>query len=157
MAPEPSGSYLNSLLFIHGTADQVLPCYLSEDLYERADEPKELVLDPEDGHGIERHRSEMLEKLYSWGSNLLLVKKVGTVYSREQADPAGDTMDFNPEDARKYLEDADYPASNEVLISTAESNGAPEDLIERLGTLGRAEFCEPDDVVAELRASPHPT
>lgn len=66
-------------------------------------------------------------------------------------------MDFNPEDARKYLEDADYPASKENLISTAESNGAPNDLIDRIGTLGRAEYSGPDDVVAELQASPHPT
>ena len=66
-------------------------------------------------------------------------------------------MDFNPEDARKYLKDADYPASKEDLISTAKSNGARDDLTERIGTLGRAEFSEPDDVVAELRASPHPT
>jgi hypothetical protein len=66
-------------------------------------------------------------------------------------------MDFNPEDARQYIEDADYPASKEDLISTAESNGAPDDLIERIGTLGRAEFSEPEDVVAELRASPHST
>ena len=64
-----------SLLLIHGTADQVLPYSLSKDLYERADEPKELVLYLEDGHGIERHRSEMLEKLYSWSKDLLLAKE----------------------------------------------------------------------------------
>jgi dienelactone hydrolase len=55
-----------SLLLIHGTADEVLPSYLTRDLYARAGEPKELVLYPGDGHGIERHRSEMLEKLYGW-------------------------------------------------------------------------------------------
>ncbi len=63
-----------SLLLIHGAADQVLPYYLSENLYARAGEPKELVLYPEDGHGIERHRFEMLEKLYSWSKDLLLAK-----------------------------------------------------------------------------------
>ncbi len=64
-----------SLLLIHGTADQVLPYYLAENLYARAGEPKELVLYLEDGHGIERHRSEMLEKLYSWSSDLLLINE----------------------------------------------------------------------------------
>ena len=63
-----------SLLLIHGTADKVLPYYLSKNLYDRAGEPKELVLYPEDGHGVERHRSEMLEKLYEWSRELLLVK-----------------------------------------------------------------------------------
>jgi len=66
-------------------------------------------------------------------------------------------MDFNPEDARQYFEDIDYPASKEDLISATESNGAPDDLVERIGTLGRAEFSEPEDVVAELRASPQST
>jgi fermentation-respiration switch protein FrsA (DUF1100 family) len=61
-----------SLLLVHGTADQVLPDRLSRDLYARAGEPKELVLYPGDGHGIEHHRSEMLEKLHEWSLNLLL-------------------------------------------------------------------------------------
>jgi dienelactone hydrolase len=61
-----------SLLLIHGTADTVLPYYLSQELYARADEPKELVLYSGDGHGIERHRSEMLDKLHEWSKGLLL-------------------------------------------------------------------------------------
>lgn len=61
-----------SLLLIHGTADKTLPADLSRYLYGRAGEPKELVLYPDDGHGIERHRSEMLERLHAWSRNLLL-------------------------------------------------------------------------------------
>lgn len=66
-------------------------------------------------------------------------------------------MDFDPDDARRYFEDVDYPASKEDLISAAESNGAPDALVERIGSLGRAEFSEPEDVVAELRSSPQST
>ncbi len=61
-----------SLLLIHGTADGVLPYGLSRQLYAQAGEPKELVLYPDDGHGVERHRSEMLEKLHGWSEDLLL-------------------------------------------------------------------------------------
>ena len=61
-----------SLLLIHGTADQTLPAELSRQLYARAGEPKELVLYSSDGHGIERHRSKMLQKLHVWSRNLLL-------------------------------------------------------------------------------------
>lgn len=61
-----------SLLLVHGTADRVLHYELSERLYARADEPKELVLYPDDGHGVERHRSEMLEKLHEWSRNLMV-------------------------------------------------------------------------------------
>lgn len=60
-----------SLLLIHGTDDGVLPDRLSRDLYARAGEPKELVLYPGDGHSIDIHYSEMLEKLYGWSLDLL--------------------------------------------------------------------------------------
>ncbi len=63
-------------------------------------------------------------------------------------------MDFNPEDTQRYLEGVDYPASKEDLISTAEDNGAPEDLLDMIGTLDRPEFSGPEDVIAELRAAP---
>ncbi len=63
-------------------------------------------------------------------------------------------MGFDPEDAREYLVGVDYPASKEDLVSAAEDNGAPEDLIEMLGTLDRPEFSEQEDVIAELRAAP---
>ncbi len=46
-------------------------------------------------------------------------------------------MDFNPEDAHQYFEGVDYPASKEDLISAAEANGAPDWLVDRIGTLGR--------------------
>ena len=63
-----------SLLLLYGTADEVLPYWLSQDLYARAGEPKELVLYPDDGHGLNLHRWEMLEKLHSWSRDLLLDK-----------------------------------------------------------------------------------
>ena len=63
-------------------------------------------------------------------------------------------MDFNPEEAPRYLEGVEYPASKGDLISAAESNNAPEALVERLGTLGRPEFSGPGEVVEELESSP---
>ena len=60
------------LLLIHGTADRTLPAGLSRQLYARAGEPKELVLYEGDGHGVERHRPQMLEKLHEWSRALLL-------------------------------------------------------------------------------------
>ena len=63
-------------------------------------------------------------------------------------------MDFDPDDARQYLEDVEYPASKEDLVSAAEGSGAPDELVERLHTLGRPTFSGPDEVVAELESSP---
>jgi hypothetical protein len=63
-------------------------------------------------------------------------------------------VDVNRDQATQYLEGVDYPASKEDLASAAEDNGAPEEFIERLRTLGRPSFSGPDEVVAELESSP---
>lgn len=63
-------------------------------------------------------------------------------------------MDFDPNDAPRYLKGVEYPASKEDLTSAAEGNGAPRELVERIGTLGRPSFDSVDDVVTELEASP---
>ena len=63
-------------------------------------------------------------------------------------------MDFDADDAKQYVEGAEYPASKEEIISTAESNGAPDSVIEAIGRLPTPEFASADDVVADLRAVP---
>jgi hypothetical protein len=63
-------------------------------------------------------------------------------------------MNFNPDDAQQYLEGADYPASKEEVASTAESNGAPGELVERIRALSTPEFSSAEEVVSELRAFP---
>jgi hypothetical protein len=63
-------------------------------------------------------------------------------------------MDFDPDDVTKYLEGVDFPASKDDIATSAENNGAPDELVERLRTLGRPDFSGPDEVVAELESSP---
>jgi hypothetical protein len=63
-------------------------------------------------------------------------------------------VNINPDEATQYLDGVDYPASKEDLASAAEDNGAPDELVERLRTLGRPDFSGPDEVVAELESSP---
>jgi hypothetical protein len=63
-------------------------------------------------------------------------------------------VDINPDEATRYLEGVDYPASKEDLTAAAEGNGAPEELLERIRTLGRPSFSDQDEVVAELESSP---
>jgi hypothetical protein len=70
------------------------------------------------------------------------------------SNPEEAIVDFDPDDTRQYLEGVEYPASKEDLASAAESNGAPEELVERLHTLGRPTFSGPEEVVAELESSP---
>ena len=63
-------------------------------------------------------------------------------------------MDISPDEAKQYFENVDYPASKDDLASAAEDNGAPDELVERIRTLGRPNFSGPDEVVAELESSP---
>jgi hypothetical protein len=63
-------------------------------------------------------------------------------------------MNFDPDDVKQYLEGVDFPASKDDLATSAEDNGAPDELVERLRTLGRPDFSGPDEVVAELESSP---
>ena len=59
-------------------------------------------------------------------------------------------MDVNPIEVQKHLSGIDYPASKDEVISTAESNGAPEEIIEALQRMDAEEFDGPDAVQAAL-------
>jgi hypothetical protein len=54
------------LLVVHGTADEVLPDACSRDIYERARQPKELVLYPGCRHGLDECREKLDRDLTGW-------------------------------------------------------------------------------------------
>jgi fermentation-respiration switch protein FrsA (DUF1100 family) len=54
------------VLVLHGTADEVLPDACSRDIYERARQPKELVLYPGCRHGLDQCREELDRDLTGW-------------------------------------------------------------------------------------------
>ncbi len=52
---------------------------------------------------------------------------------------------------QQYLEGVEYPAKTFDLVTTAESNDAPADVVDRLNQLPNyAEFSNPDEVVEQL-------
>ena len=55
-----------SLLLVHGTADGVLDCAASQDIYDRALEPKRLVLYDGADHTLMQCRDELDELLRAW-------------------------------------------------------------------------------------------
>lgn len=55
-----------SLLLIHGTLDTILDCQASKDIYERAREPKRLVLYEGAGHGLGVCADEVFGLLETW-------------------------------------------------------------------------------------------
>ncbi len=62
-------------------------------------------------------------------------------------------METNPIEMQKYLKGANYPASKDDLVSTAENNSAPGEVVEQLRAIGGNEFSGPDQVMAALKKS----
>ena len=59
-------------------------------------------------------------------------------------------MDVNPIEVQKHLGGVDYPASKDEIITTAESNDAPQEIIEALQAMDGDQFDGPDDVMETL-------
>ena len=59
-------------------------------------------------------------------------------------------MDINPIEVQTHLKGVDYPASKDELIAAAESNDAPQEIVEALQAMDGTDFEGPDDVMAAL-------
>ena len=59
------------LLLVHGEEDEVLPDLCSRELYRRAEEPKQLLLYPDCGHGLDECRSRLDTDLLRWVRQVL--------------------------------------------------------------------------------------
>lgn len=59
-------------------------------------------------------------------------------------------MDVDPIEVQKHLGGVDYPANKDEIISAAESNGAPQEIIDALQRMDREEFDGPNAVQAAL-------
>ena len=66
-------SYLSPrpLLLMHGTEDEILPADCSKDLYNRARQPKELLLYPGCRHGLDECRDDVDRDLLAWLKKVL--------------------------------------------------------------------------------------
>ena len=64
-------------------------------------------------------------------------------------------MGFDPDDGKRYLEGVDYPASKEAILSAAEGNGAPGEMVEMIEDLSLGEFSDPEEFMNHLRAVPN--
>ena len=59
-------------------------------------------------------------------------------------------MEINPIEVQTHLKGIDYPANKDEVIATAESNGAPQEIIEALQQMDGDQFEGPDDVMGAL-------
>ena len=58
---------------------------------------------------------------------------------------------FNPQDLQKYLQGVNWPADKEQVAAQAESNGAPQGLLEQIKNIGGGQFGGPQDVIGSLQ------
>jgi hypothetical protein len=61
-----------SAIMIHGSNDKVLPVYCSEEVYQQAHEPKQIVICEGAGHGLDEVSEAVYELIYGWLVNSLL-------------------------------------------------------------------------------------
>ena len=64
-------------------------------------------------------------------------------------------MSFDPDDGKRYVEGVDYPASKEAMLSAAEGNGAPSEMVEMIRGLPLGEFSDLAEFMNHLRAVPN--
>jgi hypothetical protein len=60
---------------------------------------------------------------------------------------------LNPIEVQKHLKGMSYPASKDELVSTAEDNGADDELMEQLRGVSKSRFTGPDDVMEALKSA----
>jgi Protein of unknown function (DUF2795) len=60
---------------------------------------------------------------------------------------------LNPIEVQKHLKGMSYPASKDELVSTAEDNGADDELMEQLRGVSKTQFTGPDDVMEALKSA----
>ncbi len=64
-------------------------------------------------------------------------------------------MSFDPDDGKRYVEGVDYPASKEAMLSAAEGNEAPSEMVEMIQGLPLSEFSDIEEFMNHLRAVPN--
>jgi Protein of unknown function (DUF2795) len=62
-------------------------------------------------------------------------------------------MQVNPIEVQKHLKGMSYPATKDDVVSTAEENGADDEVVSQLLGLDKEEFSGPDDVMRALGSS----
>ena len=64
-------------------------------------------------------------------------------------------MSFDPDDGKRFVEGVDYPANKEAMLSAAEGNGAPSEMVEMIEGLSLGEFSDLEEFMNHLRAVPN--
>ncbi len=64
----------------------------------------------------------------------------------------GDLSNLDAGTLLQYLPGVRFPAEKEQIASTAEGNGAPQELVEKIRNASRDRFNGPDEVLQEIQS-----
>ena len=65
----------------------------------------------------------------------------------------GDLSNLDTATLLEHLPGVRFPAEKEQIASTAEGNGAPQELVEKIRNSSRERFNGPDEVLQEIQGS----
>ena len=65
----------------------------------------------------------------------------------------GDLSNLDSATLLQYLPGVRFPAEKEQIASTAEGNGAPQELVQQIRNSSRDRFNAPDEILNEIRGS----
>ena len=71
--------------------------------------------------------------------------------SSEDGEEVIDLGSLNPQDMQQYLQGVNWPAGREQVAQAAESNGAPQGMLDQTRNLGGGQFSGPQDVISGLQ------
>ena len=63
----------------------------------------------------------------------------------------GDIGNLDLNTLQQFLPDVNYPASREEVASSAESNNAPQELVQQIRNASTQQFNSPDDVLQAVQ------
>ncbi|MGI9049480.1 MAG: DUF2795 domain-containing protein [Rubrobacteraceae bacterium] len=62
-----------------------------------------------------------------------------------------DLGNFNPQDIQQYLQGINFPAEKQDVASQAESNGAPQGIVEKIKNAAQQKFNGPEEVMQAVQ------
>ncbi len=65
----------------------------------------------------------------------------------------GDLGNLDLSTLQQYLPDVNFPASKEEVASSAESNNAPQELVQQIRSASTERFNSPDEVMQAVQGS----
>jgi hypothetical protein len=65
----------------------------------------------------------------------------------------GDLGNLDLSQLQQYLPNMDFPASKEEVVSNAESNNAPQELVQQIRNSGKESFNNADEVLQTVQGS----